>query len=585
MKKGSVRLKIFLGLIVITLFVISVIALTVYQKAYNTLRDNEMRYNVEATDRTRDQFEYVLNLVYKSGQSIKENGDLQKYLKVLNENARLTTTRKNQMSEDLNSYVYTLSNITGIHVVGRQNWQFFTSIPSVNEQQIRESANIYFIEQKNGGRLPNTFSGQRQISYYPGVQQDVVQYLLPIYDPSEGKLIGVIVVDLSYGMLEEMFLASSKENEDKAFIIGSDGEILFTYPYNIIFDSVIDEYPHLATEKRSQFIGDVFSVPMLIVSETIKNSDWHIVRMMSMNRITKDTRELKNVMVWVTILCMAAGIIFSSFLARFLTAPIRKLLAAFQKAEKGDLSTRVKIRTNDELRQLGDGFNTMIEKLDEGFNLQLETQKKKADMELEILQAQVNPHFLYNALNSIKWLAMLQGVENISQMTTALISLLRYNLSKDGFDVTLKEEMESVENYLYVQKYRYGDGVVLNQNIQDEAWEFPMLRFLLQPLVENSVVHAFEQMDKTGEITIEAKIDAMGRLHVSISDNGKGMDIEEALTPKEEENRFNNIGIANIQERLRIYFGEEGSLTYTSNKGEGTTALIIIPKLENKDEE
>ncbi len=578
MKRGSVRLKIFLGLILVTFFAIITIMLTVYQKAYTTLRDNEMRYNVEATDRTRDRLEYALNLVYKTGQSIKENSDLQKYLKVLNENPRMTSARKNQMSTLLNSYVYTLSNITGIHVVGRQNWQFFSSIPSANGRQIRQACQVYF-DEPQGNRLPNTFTGQEHISYYPGVEQEVVQFLTPMYNVSQGELLGVIVIDLSYGMLEEMFLASSKENEDKAFIVKGNGEIVFRYPYNINFDSVIDDYPQLATTKNSQFKGEVFSSPMLIVSETIRNTDWHIVRMMSMNRITKDTRELQRIMIWITLLCTVGSILFSSLLARVLTAPITKLLMAFQKAEEGNLSIRMHIDTNDELSQLGDGFNTMIEKLDEGFQIQLDTQKKKADMELEVLQAQINPHFLYNALDSIKWLAMLQGIENIGEMTTALISLLRYNLSKDGFSVTLKEEMKSVEDYLLVQKYRYGDGIVLSQEINQEAWDFPMPRFLLQPLVENCVVHAFDGVERTWNIKITAKVDEVDRLHVYVIDNGKGMNIQEALWPKEEKNRFSNIGIVNIQERLRLYFGNTGSLTYESEKGKGTIAKIVIPRL------
>ena len=377
-------------------------------------------------------------------------------------------------------------------------------------------------------------------------------------------------------MLEEMFLASSKQNEDKALIVNSGRDILFKYPYNVTLDSVIEDYPNLATDQSCRFSGQVFGAPMLIVSEAIDYTDWHIVRMISMNRITKDTRSLQSQMVYVICLYLAACIILSGVLAQLLTAPIKKMLVAFQKAEQGDMSVRARIRSRDEMEKLGNGFNVMMEKLDEGFRLQLESQQKKSDMELQVLQAQINPHFLYNSLDSIKWLAMLQGINNIAQMTTALISLLRYNLSKDGPSVTLREEVESVENYLCVQKYRYGDGLTLEKDLPQDTLDFPMLRFLLQPLVENCVVHAFGHMDEVGVIRIESRI-VDDLLHVKVIDNGVGMDVDKELYTEDKGYRFNNIGIANIRERLRLNFGDAALLQYESQVGRGTTAELILP--------
>ncbi len=554
---------------------------TVYQQVYSNFRDNEMRYNVDATNHTKEKFTYTLDLIYKTGQSLKENNEIKKSLTKTSIEENEISILKNQISQLLNSHVYTLSNITGIHIVGNHPWQFFSSIPSIDEEELRMACFDYF-NQKDGKRMPNRFTGQKEIVYYPGVVQRVIQYMLPVYDATNENLQGVILIDLSFGMLEEMFLASSKQSEDKAFVLRSDGEVIFTHPYNIIFDSVVEDYPHLKTTEKSQFVGTVFSVPMLIVSEMIDKTDWHIVRMMPMNQITKNTNALKESMSIVALLCMIISILFSGILAQLLTKPITKLLIAFQKAEKGNLSTRVHIKTNDELSQLGAGFNQMMGKLEKGIEDQLETQKKKSDMELEVLQAQINPHFLYNSLDSIKWLAMLQGVENIESMTGALISLLRYNLSKDGIDVTLKDEIESVENYITMQKYRYGDVLILKKEIDDKALDFPMLRFLVQPLVENCIVHGFNQMNKMGEILIRATV-VEERLYLWVIDNGKGMDVEKEMEPKEGKDRFSNIGIVNIQERLRLHFGNDGSLSYESEKGIGTTALLIIPlKRKNK---
>lgn len=572
----TIRFKIFAVLLAMALLAVAAVMLTLYRSAYTMLRTNEMRYNVETTGRTKEQLEYALDLVYRTAQVLKENATILRDLRDPSLSGARATEERNVVSSILKTHVYTLSGIAGIHVVGRDDWQLFSSIPSVDEDELRLTCAEYF-EDQGAARLPNRFTGRKQISYYPGVYQGVLQYLSPVYNLETRTIMGVVVIDIDYGALEEMFLSSSKQNEDKALIVRESGDILFRYPYNITLDSVIEDYPQLCIEPSSQFSGQVFGAPMLIVSETIDYTDWRIVRMISMSRITKDTRSLQTQMMRTAALFVALSVILSSVMARVLTAPITKLLGAFQKAEAGDMSVRVHIHTRDELGKLGEGFNLMMEKLAAGFQLQLESQKKKSDMELQVLQAQVNPHFLYNALDSIKWLAMLQSVNNIAQMTTALISLLRYNLSKDGPAVTLKDEIDSVDNYLCVQKYRYGDGLTLEKHIQEGALDFPMLRFLLQPLVENCVVHAFGHMDEVGVIRLEARVEG-DVLHVKVIDNGEGMDVDKALGMGDNGHRFNNIGISNIRERLRLNFGDRASLTYVSQVGRGTQALLALPR-------
>ena len=578
----TIRFKIFAVLLAMALLAVGAVMLTLYRSAYGMLRTNEMRYNVETTGRTKEQLEYALDLVYKAAQVLKENPTIQQDLKEISLSGARATEERNVVSSILKTYVYTLSGIAGIHVVGREDWQLFSSIPSVDEEALRLTCSEYF-EDQGLSRLPNRFTGRKQISYYPGVYQGVLQYLSPVYNLQSRAIMGVVVIDIDYGALEEMFLSSSKQNEDKALIVRESGDILFRYPYNINLDSVIRDYPSLATDASSQFTGQVFGAPMLIVSETIDYTDWRIVRMISMNRITKDTRSLQTQMMRMAAVFVVLSVALSSLMARVLTAPITKLLGAFQRAEGGDMSVRVQIKSRDELGKLGEGFNLMMEKLAQGFRLQLESQKKKSDMELQVLQAQVNPHFLYNALDSIKWLAMLQSVNNIAQMTTALISLLRYNLSKDGPAVTLRDEVESVDNYLCVQKYRYGDGLTLEKEIEEDAQSFPMLRFLLQPLVENCVVHAFGHTDEVGLIRLKARV-AEDRLWVWVIDNGEGMDVDKALGADLSGRRFNNIGIGNIRERLRLNYGDKASLTYQSQVGQGTEALLVLPRAPQSEE-
>ena len=231
---------------------------------------------------------------------------------------------------------------------------------------------------------------------------------------------------------------------------------------------------------------------------------------------------------------------------------------------------------------LGNAFNSMMYKINHYFNSELEMQKKKSDMELEVLESQINPHFLYNTLDSIRWLAVLQNVDNIARMTAALISLLRYNLSKEGPIVSLKQEIESVEAYMLVQQYRYGTGLELRRDLVEETLEMEMPRFLLQPLVENCILHAYGQMDEIGVICIESEV-RDGQLIIRVIDEGCGMGADndfETRSHAAKGSRFKNIGITNIRERIRLYYGEGFGLKYRPAAGGGTIAEINLPVKE-----
>ncbi|MEG0144621.1 MAG: sensor histidine kinase [Clostridia bacterium] len=576
----TIRFKIFALLLGMSLLAMGAVLATVYRSSYVLLRENEMSYNVEITSRTKEQFEITLDTVYKTAKILTQDPIVAQALATREApGATRITEIKNILSSLLKNSIYTTEFIAGIHVVGAEPWQLFSSIPSVDEAALREICAPYFGD-IGKARMAGSFTGRGQLNYYPGVYRSVIQYLSPVYNVGKGTLEGVIVIDIDYGMLEEMFLSYSRQNEDKVLIARDNGEIIFNYPYNIALDSVIEDYPCLLTEKKSQFTGKVFGAVMLIVSDSIDYTDWHIVRMISMNRITKDTQSIQTLIGRVAVGLVALSVLLSAVIARILTTPITKLLNAFQRAEKGDLSTRVEINTRDELGKLGDGFNLMIGKLADSFALQLDTQKKKGDMELKVLQTQVNPHFLYNTLDSIKWLAMLQNVNNIAEMTTALINLLRYNLSKDGTVSTLKSEIESVENYICVQKYRYGDGIELEEALAPETLDCQTLRFVLQPLVENCVVHAFGHMEGVGVVRIESCA-CHGKLHVRVIDNGEGMDVEKALCEEDEKGRrFKNIGVGNLRERIKLNYGTEYGLIYQSVRGAGTTAELILPLVQ-----
>jgi two-component system sensor histidine kinase YesM len=235
---------------------------------------------------------------------------------------------------------------------------------------------------------------------------------------------------------------------------------------------------------------------------------------------------------------------------------------------------------------LGDTFNIMMDQIQSYYQKEFDQQKRKSELEFQVLQAQINPHFLYNTLDSIKWLAVLQNMNNIADMCTSLINLLKYNLAQPGSLTTLSDEVENLKNYIRIQKFRYGDTFEFSTQLDPETHDCEMLRFVLQPLVENCIIHAFEDIEDKGFIKVLSFIEN-GKLHIEVIDNGSGMDLATVYTLNQNDSRkgkrFNTIGIHNIKERIRLQYGNRYGLYYISEPGVGTIAEMVLPVIKKED--
>lgn len=273
-------------------------------------------------------------------------------------------------------------------------------------------------------------------------------------------------------------------------------------------------------------------------------------------------------------------------LAQTITRPIHKLNRACKYVEKGNLTYHLEVRGRDEFSQLERTFNLMIDRINTLLKKELENQRQKADLQFQVLEAQINPHFLYNSLDSIKWLVSMQNMNNIADMITALINLLKYNLSNHDATTTLKDEVESVKNYVTIEKFRYLDTFEFSTQLAGDTLNCQVIRFILQPLVENSILHGFRDMEQSYQVKITS-FKTKDALHVRVIDNGGGMNRQEVQQINEGaqgEHCFKNIGISNIQRRIKLFCGEQYGLVYQSQPEKGTVAEITLPLRQGTEE-
>ena len=283
-------------------------------------------------------------------------------------------------------------------------------------------------------------------------------------------------------------------------------------------------------------------------------------------------------------------ILITSAILTSITKPIQELCRITSQIAEGNFSDRVNMQTKDELEVLSDSVNDMSENLEVMVHQIKEDERKMRHAELRLLQEQINPHFLYNTLDTIVWLIEGDDPEKAVDMVVALSEFFRLVLSRGKEYITLREEEQHIRGYLEIQQARYRDILDYEIAIDPELYQYKILKLTLQPLVENSLYHGIKYKRAKGKIWVTGRIEAgdgiqTDRILLSVEDNGVGMDAEEvrrlqaeiSKPCKETEKGF---GLANVNERIRMNFGMEYGMTIESEKGRGTKVSIVIPAVE-----
>lgn len=303
--------------------------------------------------------------------------------------------------------------------------------------------------------------------------------------------------------------------------------------------------------------------------------------------ILGDLNQMRTYVVGVAAVFLLIAFGVSAAIARVVTRPVKKLTMAMQKVSEGEMTTRAEVISQDEIGTMAEEFNRMLDQIEELIDRVIEEEQLKKDAELEALQYQITPHFMYNTLNSIKFYALLHQQKEIADVLNDFVELLQTCIRKKGAFITVAEEVQILENYIRLQGFRNGEAYDVTYRIAKEAEQCLVPRLILQPLVENSILHGMDIKKGQGVLRIEAWVEEE-RLYLKIADNGRGLSreqIEEILRPGEKKTRgLTAVGIPNIAERLKLYYGQEAALEFESGES-GTTAILYLPVSRKKGEE
>ena len=404
---------------------------------------------------------------------------------------------------------------------------------------------------------------------------------------NDGKMSGgILLVDMNFSGIQQLFTEVNNDGKGYVYLIGRDGEIIYHPRQNLIFSNIIQENNQTASTYDEGVHNEEFQGEQrVVVVKTVGYTGWKIVSVVSKESLFSDLNQTRMMALLNLVLAIFLMIFVNQYVAVRITDPLKKLEKSIQGIEMKQRPV-VYIGGSPEIQHLGLTIRFMVEELQELTDKMVKEQEEKRKNELDALQSQINPHFLYNTLDSIMWMIESERYEDAVSMVQALGRLLRISLSRGKNVISVGDELQHARSYLAIQKYRYKNKFTSYFEVEPDIEQYKTIKLVIQPLIENAIYYGMEYMDGEGEIHIRAYTREQD-LYLEVEDNGPGMpeeQVEHLLTGGEKaRQKGSGIGLKNVNQRIQLYFGTQYGLEIESEPDEGTVVRIHIPKTTEEE--
>src|SRR5690554_177591 len=403
---------------------------------------------------------------------------------------------------------------------------------------------------------------------------------------SEGDQLGAIIIRTNERYISRIYHDIELGNGAEIFLLDAAGLVVSSrneeIPFNEYFKTpnFVENLKACETEGDRVFFQQIGEQKNMVAFSPIGNTNWYVVSTIPYSYLYAEPVIIRDRIIILSIFCFILAVILSLLYTKSISFPLDQLISKMNQVKKGDLSIEMADESSDEIAQVTNNFNEMVKEIKNLLRDIKEKEKQKRKAELKALQAQINPHFISNVLNKARLLAQMQKADNLEGLMTNLIELLRLSMRTDEDLITVREEMKYLRSYINIQQFRYLNKFTVDFEIEDEILGCKIPRFLLQPVLENSISHGIEPKKGPGVIEIKG-FSYKERLIFTITDDGVGIPPEKIGRlldgDKQRENTYSGIGIRNVQERIKLYFGEEYGLHIDSSLNCFTTVEITLP--------
>lgn len=411
----------------------------------------------------------------------------------------------------------------------------------------------------------------------------------------DGNIIGTILVDGKVDTINSIINNVSNTNKIQIGILDKDGSVIFR-SNNLQYEKFLDNELLLQIQENENgtLNYEMNNDKYMLMYDTCRESEWKFIAFTRVSSLLEEAYKVRDFTLLVGIITIIISLIVSIIISITVTRPIKRLNLMMKEVRNRNFDVYLKPTSNDEIGILTRSFNDMVLQIRNLIVKEYQADLKRKEAELKALESQINPHFLYNTLETISSIAYLRDVPEITIISRSLSDIFRYSINTNQKQVTLGDEIYYTSNYINIQKVRHGNKFSVEFNIDDTIKDYKVIKLILQPLIENAINHGLQLIKSNGIITISAWVDDKNILYIEIEDNGIGIEKQKLkalcaylgrdLTDTNKET-IKCLGVANVHFRIRHYYGKEYGLTIQSTEGKGTKITIKIPAiLKGRDE-
>ncbi|MGB7537329.1 MAG: sensor histidine kinase [Anaerolineales bacterium] len=589
MKIRSLQLSIILGftlLIVITILTIGTLSFYLFG---DTLRRNSLDNTFQVVTQLNRVVDNYISYMDDISRVVNSNNDVQNYLREdfgeetlpsPDPTAIAPTATKEKVSSYFQSIISVRKDIDSIILL--------LDNKTIVTDQAGDKINPYAAWPSAGtfpmpvGLLSASLSSSYVQNFISGKYPWVISLSRDVRDIRTDAHRGTLLVNLNYSVIEGLCSDIQLGKSGYVFIINHAGEIVYHPRQQLIYSGLKREpMDRVKDIPNGNLTVEVDGREVLYTTKTSLYTGWTVVGVSYLDELFYNRSELEYYFAMIAVSCFFVSVIISYLISVQITRPIEVLRRSMQAVERGNFDIDIAVNSTDEVNSLAQDFNIAIRKIKELIAQNVQAHEQKRKHELKALQAQINPHFLYNTLDSIIWMIECGEAEDAIVMTSTLAKFFRLGIRKGGDLITVQDEIDHLNCYLTIQKMRYKDKLDFLVDVNPQIRSCRTLKLLIQPLVENAIYHGLKTQERKGMLKVVG--DKEGEdLVFKVIDNGTGMtsrELSELNHSKPTSKGPGGVGVTNVRERIQLYFGASYGVAFESVMGEGTIATIRLPAL------
>jgi two-component system sensor histidine kinase YesM len=569
--------KIILSLVCLAFLLVFTI---VIRTTYSSYREQEISSQRNQLDKTAAQLSSLQTMVKNLSRQVIFDNVVQNGIIAQESSLGDYLYLKRNVQNTLTSYSHILDSIDEIMIYTDDDRTFSSrDIKDPFQPEKNEWYQEFLESEKSSGFTAIHHSETSQ----DGIYTDVISYMLTYYSVENAlQKLGTLVINVDFNTIRNMVYLESDLLEGYCLYDSNGNQLIQSGSLDTTYEEVSEAVGKQENGYLHTKDGDIY-----LVADGMEDG-WLLVSEISETRLMKQAIIANLYLLIPFVFILATVILALRFFIRRIVNPINQLSEAAAEVGKGNFDVSVSVKTNDELEMLSDVFNRMVIDIQEFMHESVEHEKILRRMQIENLMLQINPHFIYNTMNSIVYMARMSGNSQIADFANAFISLLQSTLNvRDSVYQTVREELRTVQNYLYLQKYRYADKFTYEIECEEELMDCQILNVMIQPVVENAIFHGIAPKETTGKLWIIIRREEEN-LVVCVEDDGVGMTEETIAEQLQSEHvqkgGVRKIGIANVRNRIRETYGEPYDLQIKSKVNEGTRVIMTVPFVRQKQE-